>query len=91
MSITETSTPETGPASESAVLDGVLESAINGEFTPGASEPTPENPRAIAGETSAEEVEVATDDSSDDAAEGHEASQDEATSETDTPESDGEP
>ena len=93
MSITETSTPEAGPASEATTLDGVLESVIGvkGEFSDGDAEPTSENPKAIAGETSAEEVEVATDDSSDDAAEGHEASEDEATPETDIPESEGEP
>jgi hypothetical protein len=91
MSITETSTPEPGPASEGITLDGVLESVIGGDFTHGDVKPTPENPPAIAGETSAEEVEVGADDSSDDAAEGYEASEDEATPETDTPESEAEP
>ena len=91
MSTTETSTPEAGPASEKAVLDGVLESAINGEFASGESKPTSENPKAIAGETSAEEVKVETEGLLDDAAEGYEASETEATSETDAPESEGEP
>ena len=92
MSMTETSTPEAGPASEATTLDGVLESAIGvkGEFSDGDAEPTSENPKAIAGETSAEEVEVETD-SSDDAAEGYEASEDEATPDADIPESAEEP
>tara|TARA_R110002020_G_scaffold36406_3_gene109364 strand:+ start:343 stop:1434 length:1092 start_codon:yes stop_codon:yes gene_type:complete len=90
MSITETSTPEAGPASESATLDGVLESVISGEFTSGDVEPTPEAPKAIAGETSAEEVEVGSD-SSDEAAEGHEASESDATPDADEPVSEAEP
>ena len=57
MSITETSTPEPGPASEQpSTLDGVLESVIAGEFTPGDAKPTSGTPRAIAGESSAEPV-----------------------------------
>ena len=49
MSITETSTPEAGPASEATTLDGVLESVIGvkGEFSDGDAEPTSENPKAI--------------------------------------------
>ena len=78
MTDTETSTPESGPASEPITLDGVLESVINGEFTDGKPEPTPSEPRSLAGETSAEEVEVQSDPS-DDAAEGHEGADVEAT------------
>jgi hypothetical protein len=90
MSITETSTPEPGPASEATTLEGVLESAITGEFNHGDGEPTSVNPRAIAGETSAEEVEVQPDPS-DEAAEGHEAEEVGATPEADEPESETEP
>ena len=78
MTDTETSTPEPGPASEPITLDGVLESAISGEFTDGKPEPTPTEPRPLAGETSAEEVEVQSDPS-DDAAEGQEGADVEAT------------
>lgn len=78
MTDTETSTPEPGPASEPITLDGVLESAISGEFTDGKPEPTPSEPRPLAGETSAEEVEVQSDPS-DDAAEGQEGADVEAT------------
>jgi hypothetical protein len=78
MTDTETSTPESGPASEPITLDGVLESVINGEFTDGKPEPTPSEPRPLAGETSAGEVEVQSDPS-DDAAEGHEGADVEAT------------
>ena len=87
---TETSTPQEGPASESTTLDGVLESAITGEFSDGGPEPTPSEPRPLAGETSAAEIEVDTD-SSDDTAEGYEAADAEATPESGTPESDVEP
>ena len=75
MTDTETSTPEPGPASEPITLDGVLESVISGEFTDGKPEPTPSEPRPLAGETSAEEVEVQSDPS-DDAAEGQEGADD---------------
>jgi hypothetical protein len=78
MTDTETSTPEPGPASEPITLDGVLESVISGEFTDGKPEPTPSEPRPLAGETSAEEVEVQSDPS-DDAAEGQEGADVEAT------------
>ena len=78
MTDTETSTPEPGPASEPISLDGVLESVISGEFTDGKPEPTPSEPRPLAGETSAEEVEVQSDPS-DDAAEGQEGADVEAT------------
>ena len=90
MAETETSTPSEGPASEHTTLDGVLESAISGEFTDGAPEPTPSEPRPLAGETSAEEVEVQPDPS-DETAEGHEAADVEATPDADIPESDVEP
>ena len=78
MTDTETSTPEPGPASEPITLDGVLESVISGAFTDGKPEPTPSEPRPLAGETSAEEVEVQSDPS-DDAAEGQEGADVEAT------------
>jgi hypothetical protein len=98
MAEAETSTPESGPASgsesssEAITLDGVLESVINGEFTPGESGPTPINPKTIAGETtSAEEVEVDTDPS-DGTAEGQQEDVDaEATPEGDILESQEEP
>jgi hypothetical protein len=78
MTDTETSTPEPGPASEPITLDGVLESVISGEFTDGRPEPTPSEPRSLAGATSAEDVEVQSDPS-DDAAEGLEGADVEAT------------
>ena len=93
MAEVETSTPEPGPASAPAAitLDGVLESAISGEFVGGEAEPTPSEPRPLAGETiSAEEVEVEADPS-DQAAEGQQDADAEATPDTDTPESHGEP
>ena len=93
MAEVETSTPEPGPASAPAAitLDGVLESAISGEFVGGEAEPTSREPRPLAGETiSAEEVEVEADPS-DQAAEGQQDADAEATPDTDTPESDGEP
>mgnify|MGYP003674833643 FL=1 len=92
MSITETSTPEPGPASEQpSTLDGVLESVIAGEFTPGDAKPTSDTPRAIAGESSAEPVEVEDADPSNEPAEGHEAENLEDTPNADEPESDAEP
>ena len=93
MAEVETSTPEAEPASAPAAitLDGVLESAISGEFVGGEAEPTSREPRPLAGETiSAEEVEVEADPS-DQAAEGQQDADAEATPDTDTPESDGEP
>ena len=93
MAEVETSTPEPGPASAPAAitLDGVLESAISGEFVGGEAEPTSREPRPLAGETiSAEEVEVEADPS-DQAAEGQQDADAEATPDTDTPESEGEP
>ena len=93
MAEVETSTPEPGPASAPAAitLDGVLESAISGEFVGGEAEPTSREPRPLAGETiSAEEVEVEADPS-DQAAEGQQDADAEATPDTDTPESHGEP
>ena len=93
MAEVETSTPEAEPASAPAAitLDGVLESAISGEFVGGEAEPTPREPRPLAGETiSAEEVEVEADPS-DEAAEGQQDADAEATPDTDTPESHGEP
>ena len=70
MAETETSTPEPGPASETSItLDGVLESAIGGEFTGGEPESTPSEPRPLAGESSAEDIEVQPD-SSEESAEG---------------------
>ena len=93
MAEVETSTPEPGPASAPAAitLDGVLESAISGEFVGGEAEPTSREPRPLAGETiSAEEVEVEADPS-DQAAEGQQDADAEATPDTDTPESQGEP
>ncbi len=84
---TETSTPDSGPASAPITLDGVLESAIgstktNGELAVGETQPTPE-PMPLAGESSAEEVEVPVADPSDDAAEDHEGSEPEGTPQTD--------
>ena len=93
MAEVETSTPEAEPASAPAAitLDGVLESAISGEFVGGEAEPTSREPRPLAGETiSAEEVEVEADPS-DEAAEGQQDADAEATPDTDTPESHGEP
>ena len=93
MAEVETSTPEAEPASAPAAitLDGVLESAISGEFVGGEAEPTSREPRPLAGETiSAEEVEVEAAPS-DQAAEGQQDADAEATPDTDTPESDGEP
>tara|TARA_R110000787_G_scaffold248992_2_gene354575 strand:- start:618 stop:1721 length:1104 start_codon:yes stop_codon:yes gene_type:complete len=93
MAEVETSTPEPGPASAPAAitLDGVLESAINGESIGGEAGPTPRGPIALAGETtSAEDVEVDSDPS-DQAAEGQQDADAEATPDTDTPESDAEP
>ena len=78
MDETETSTPEPGPASEPTTLDGVLESVIKGEFTDSEPEPTPSEPRPLAGESGAEEVEVQPDPS-DEPAEGHEDADAEAT------------
>ena len=94
MAETETSTPETGPASAPVTLDGVLESAIgsaktNGELAVGETQPTPE-PRPLAGETSAEEVEVQPDPS-DESAEGHEAVDAEATPDAGIPDATVEP
>jgi hypothetical protein len=91
MSTTETSTPDPGPASEPTTLDGVLESVISGEFTQGNAGPTSVNPRAIAGDTSAENVEVESDDPSNEAAEGHEEGKDEATPLSDDTDSEAEP
>jgi len=92
MAEVETSTPEPGPASaaEPVTLDGVLESAINGESIGGEAGPTPHEPRPLAGETTAEYVEVEAD-SSDQAAEGQQDADAEATPDTDTPESEAEP
>jgi hypothetical protein len=92
MAEVETSTPEPGPASaaEPVTLDGVLESAINGESIGGEAGPTPREPRPLAGETTAEHVEVEAD-SSDHAAEGRQDADAEATPDTDTPESEAEP
>ena len=79
MTETETSTPEPGPASETpTTLDGVLESVISGEFTGGEPEPTLREPRALAGESSAEDVEVQPDPS-DESAEGQDDADVEAT------------
>ena len=95
MADTETSTPETGPASAPVTLDGVLESAIgsaktNGELAVGETQPTPE-PRPLAGETaSAEDVEVQLDPS-DESAEGHEAVDADATPDAGVPDAAGEP
>jgi len=94
MAETEISTPEAGPASASITLDGVLESAIgsaktNGELAVGEPQPTPE-PRPLAGETSAEEVEVQPDPS-DESAEGHEAVDAEATPDAGVPDAAVEP
>ena len=90
MSDTETSTPEPGPASEPTTLDGVLESVIKGEFTDSEPEPTSSESRPLAGESSAEEVEVQPDPS-DEPAEGHEAADAEATPDADIPDSAVEP
>ena len=93
MAEVETSTPEPGPASAPAAitLDGVLESAINGESIGGEAGPTPSVPIALAGETtSAEDVEVDSDPS-DQFAEGQQDADAEATPDTDAPESEGEP
>jgi hypothetical protein len=79
MAETETSTPESGPASEASItLDGVLESAIGGEFTGGEPESTPSEPRPLAGESSAEDIEVQPD-SSEESAEGQDDVEVEAT------------
>jgi hypothetical protein len=79
MAETETSTPEPGPASETSItLDGVLESAIGGEFTGGEPESTPSEPRPLAGESSAEDIEVQPD-SSEEPAEGQDDVEAEAT------------
>ena len=83
---TETSTPDSGPASAPITLDGVLESAIgstktNGELAVGETQPTPE-PMPLAGESSAEEVEVPVADPSDDAAEDQAGSETEGTPQT---------
>jgi len=70
MAETETSTPEAGPASDTSItIDGVLESAIGGVFTGGEPESTPSEPRPLAGESSAEDIEVQPD-SSEESAEG---------------------